>query len=68
MMYYVHTKTDKQGDHEVHKEGCQWLPDVNNRTYLGDYSNCKDAVSKARNLGYSPTNGCVHCCPSCHTS
>ncbi|PHM63228.1 hypothetical protein Xish_02462 [Xenorhabdus ishibashii] len=26
MKYYVHTKTDNQGDHEVHREGCNRMP------------------------------------------
>lgn len=68
MKYYVHTKTDNQGDHEVHKETCDYLPAASNRAYLGEYSNCSDAVSKAKSMGYKPTNGCYYCCNACHTS
>ena len=46
--YYVNKKAQENGDHEVHKESCDYLPNINNRKYLGLFSNCHDAVKKAR--------------------
>ena len=66
--YYVHTKKDAQGDYEVHKEGCDYLPSAANREYLGTFSGCKEAVKAAEDKGYKPANGCVHCSKECHTS
>lgn len=65
--YYVHTKTDDEGDYEVHVSDCSWLPNEENRKYLGNFNNCKEAVTEARKY-FSPVNGCKHCCKLCHTS
>ncbi|MGJ0639261.1 hypothetical protein [Xenorhabdus bovienii] len=40
MKYYVHTKTDKQGDHEVYREGYNRMPLDENRVHLGDFIRC----------------------------
>ncbi|MDF0535993.1 hypothetical protein KDN34_08725 [Shewanella yunxiaonensis] len=66
--YFVHTKTDAQGDYEVHTENCNKLPTEENREYLGTFDNCADAVREAKHLGYAAANGCYFCCTSCHTS
>ncbi len=65
--YYVNKNAQDNGDYEVHHHGCAYLPDINNREYLGDYSSCAPAVSKAKQT-YSRANGCYYCSPSCHTS
>ena len=36
MRYYVNKNAQPNGDHEVHRATCIWLPDVENRIYLGD--------------------------------
>jgi len=64
--YYVNKKAQSNGDHEVHHEDCRYLPDSENRKYLGQYSNCKDAVKEAKK-DYSQVNGCKTCSPDCHT-
>ena len=64
--YYVNTGKDKDGHNEVHVEGCSWLPSVLNRDYLGNYSNCRPAVTEAISRGYN-ANGCFHCSKPCHT-
>lgn len=66
--YYIHTLKDAQGDHEVHIETCTRLPLVTNREHLGNFNHCRDAVSKAKEKGYKPVNGCYWCCRECHTS
>ncbi len=65
--YYVNTGKDKDGHNEVHTESCDFLPSVLNREYLGYYSNCKDAVEKAKSNGYKEADGCIHCSRDCHT-
>lgn len=42
--YHVHIKTDKEGDHEVHKGTCFWLPKQSRRVYLGTFWSCHPAV------------------------
>ncbi len=65
--YYVNKNAQSNGDHEVHKEGCSYLPLASNRIYLGEFSSCRSAVSAAKRY-YSKVNGCYYCCNACHTS
>lgn len=65
--YYVNKNAQTNGDHEVHKSGCSWLPEPENRIYLGNFNNCHAAVRKARDH-YSQVNGCYYCSIQCHTS
>ena len=64
--YYVNKNAQTNGDHEVHDQYCNFLPKVENRIYLGEFSNCSSAVSKAKEY-YSKVNGCYYCCNDCHT-
>ena len=64
--YYVNKNTDAQGNHEVHRESCAYLPQPTNREYLGYFSNSHDAVYKAKQQ-YPTADGCWHCCPESHT-
>lgn len=36
------------------------MPDVGNRIYLGEFSNCRDAVREAKKH-YPQSNGCYYC-------
>lgn len=65
--YYVNKNAQSNGDHEVHKSGCSYMPISENRIYLGEFSNCHSAVSEAKK-SYTQTNGCYYCCRPCHTS
>lgn len=65
--YYVNKNAQSNGDHEVHTSGCSFVPEVDNRVYLGDFDRCQPAVSKAKEH-YSQVNGCYYCSNSCHTS
>ncbi|CAI8858853.1 MULTISPECIES: hypothetical protein [unclassified Chryseobacterium] len=65
--YYVNKKAQANGDHEVHHENCIYLPSIDNRKYLGQFSSCKDAVREAKR-DYSKANGCKTCSNECHTS
>lgn len=64
--YYVNKNAQSTGEHEVHKEGCSYLPASENRLFLGCFDNCKDAVAEARKT-YKVIDGCYYCCNSCHT-
>lgn len=66
MRYYVNKNAQGDGFHEVHTVSCAWLPDIENRIYLGDFSNGKDAVKVAKQY-YSNVDGCYYCNPEAHT-
>ncbi|EIO3983019.1 hypothetical protein ACKB4K_002063 [Vibrio vulnificus] len=67
MKYYVNKNKQPNGDNEVHTLTCTWSPLEHNRVYLGEFSSCAPAVTKARQMGYK-ANGCAYCSSSCHTS
>jgi len=64
--YYVNKNAQSNGDHEVHKEGCSYMPLVGNKLNLGSHTGCSSAVKKAKET-YSKSNGCYYCCKPCHT-
>ena len=64
--YYVNKNAQANGDHEVHKSGCDFMPNKENRVYLGDYSTCWPAVVEAKKH-YNQVDGCKFCSPACHT-
>ena len=66
-IYYVNKNAQPNGDHEVHKMGCTWMPDASNRIYLGDFLNCHGAVAEAKKY-YRTADGCFYCSPACHKS
>lgn len=69
MRYYLNKNAQSNGDHEVHTHSCSWCPDEENRIYLGDFDNCKEAVKKAKELHPEwKINGCYYCSRECHTS
>jgi hypothetical protein len=64
--YYVNKNVQLNGDHEVHEQGCVFMPSGKNSEYLGDFENCRDAVREAEKT-YSQVNGCSFCSSACHT-
>jgi len=66
-LYYVNKNAQANGDHEVHKSGCSFMPDEGNRKYLGSFTNCFDAVREAKKY-YPKSNGCYYCSKECHTT
>lgn len=66
--YYVNKNAQWSGsgagEHEVHMSSCNYLPI--NKTYLGEFSSCRDAVSTAKNY-YRNVDGCYWCANACHT-
>ena len=65
--YYVNRNAQASGDHEVHQTGCSYLPDEQNRLYLGVFMSCAPAVREAKKT-YVRSNGCYFCSRPCHTS
>lgn len=65
--YYVNKNAQSNGDHEVHKSGCSYMPEEHNRIYLGDFTSCHGAVSEAKKR-YPKSNGCYYCSRDCHTT
>ena len=66
MRFYVNKYAQPTGEHEGHRSNCAWLPDAENRIYLGDFATSQAAVKEARKY-YSCVDGCKHCCPESHT-
>lgn len=64
--YYVNQNAQSNGDHEVHKEGCSYLPEPKNKLYLGDFASCGPAVTEAKKH-YPKSNGCYFCSKPCNT-
>lgn len=64
--YYVNKNAQSNGDHEVHKSGCSFMPLNENRISLGDHSTCQSAVKEAKKH-YTQVNGCYYCSEACHT-
>ena len=64
--YYVSKKAQDNGDREVHREGCGYLPGQEDRIYLGEFRDCRTAVWEAKKY-YAQVNGCFYCLRECHT-
>ncbi len=63
--FYVSKDAEMDCGHEVHREGCMYLPPPERILYLGKLACAFSAVSEARKL-YRKTDGCLHCTPECH--
>ena len=66
-IYYVNKQAQSNGDHEVHKSGCSYMPSTENSIFLGEFSSCHGAVREAKKY-YPQADGCYYCSPDCHTS
>lgn len=66
--YYVNNdQTHNPGlHHEVHTQECAEKLGIINKSYLGCYNNCQDALTEAKKKYYD-ADGCVQCCYYCHT-
>ncbi|WBQ09279.1 hypothetical protein L2D01_10260 [Hyphomonadaceae bacterium ML37] len=65
--YYVNKRAQATGEHEVHRDGCSYLPAPENRVYLGDFPDCHHAIEKARSM-FGKSDGCYHCSYACHAA
>ncbi len=64
--YYVNKNQQANGDHEVHSLGCVFMPNIENRQYLGMFATCRSAVTEAKKY-YPQSNGCFYCSLECHS-
>lgn len=65
--YYFNDKVDDNYRHEVHTKECLYLPAVENRTYIGYESSCKEAINLANAKHPSKDfDGCFWCSRACH--
>jgi len=58
--YYANNSAVSNGDHEVHEWACIGRPRIYECVYLGEFSNCGDAVTEARKTN-PKAKGCVWC-------
>ena len=65
-LYYVNDRAQTNGDHEVHEDNCPYMPEPRNRTFLGYFADCTQAITEAKKR-YTQVNGCKTCCLKCHT-
>jgi len=65
--YYVNKHPQPNGDHQVHKDGCSYLPRKEYILFLGLHANCDDALKEAKKT-YIQSNGCFSCSYECHTA
>ena len=63
--YCVNINVQPNGDHEVHREDCDFLP--SHRKDLGDHGTCRTAVAQAKQYFWQ-SNGCFFCFRECHSS
>ena len=63
--YYVNMNLQDNGDNEVHKHGCEWMPGPQYRIFLGYFNNCHEAVKEAKKTYPFTADGCRYCCPEC---
>ncbi len=64
--YYVNSVAQLNGDHEVHAQGCSYMPAEANRIPLGSFEKCNAAVVAAGKY-FTQVNGCYFCSNACHT-
>ena len=64
--YCVNKNAQSNGDHEVHRDGCSYMPQAQNQLPLGEHYTCVTAVAAAKRV-YPSANGCAYCSSACNT-
>ena len=62
--YYLNKRPLINGYYSVHKEGCPFLEEKNERIYLGKYESCYDAIKIAKQAALN-SDGCYFCLKGC---
>ncbi|OQP35206.1 MULTISPECIES: hypothetical protein [Pantoea] len=60
--YYVSKHSGYNNNHVVHAAGCQYLPPLDARLFLGTFYTANAAIQQARKY-YPGSLGCEACCP-----
>jgi hypothetical protein len=47
-LYYVNSFPNRDGEYEVHEEGCKYLPNFLTRKFLDYLPNAKKTINKAK--------------------
>ncbi len=63
--FYVNKNPQSTGEHEVHQQGCSYMPAPQNCKDLGLFTSCHGAVIEAKKY-YSNVDGCYYCSRPCH--
>lgn len=61
MHYYINNRTQPNGEHQIHRTGCTFMPDSETRTYLGQFDSSASALAEARRR-YKQATLCHYCC------
>lgn len=64
--YYVNDDAQPTGEHEVHRQGCSYMPGERNKQHVGYFDSCQPALVAAA-AHYPNVDGCYFCCRPCHT-
>ena len=66
--YCVEKGTHPNGDHVLHRIGCNWAPEQRDLVIpLGWFSYCLEAIPEAEKH-YEQVNGCYYCSNGCHST
>jgi hypothetical protein len=60
MKYFLNKRSLPECGYLVHEENCPFLPEENDRLYLGNYNSGHDAISAARKI-IPKANLCYYC-------
>lgn len=60
--YYVNNRTQANGDHQIHRTGCSFMPETDSRCYLGEFDSFARALVEAHRR-YKQVGVCRYCCP-----
>lgn len=65
--YYLNRRAQANGDHELHRAGCAYLPPDEGRISLGEHADGAAALQKAKEHA-ARVNACYYCLPEYHLS
>lgn len=65
LIFGLDSEKNDQGQHLVHRLGCQHYPHRDRVIRLGRHDDCPEAIEEAK-AHRTPVNGCWACIPSCH--
>lgn len=67
MKYYIDTRADADGVHEIHREYCCFLPERGARRLPGVFFLNERVIEEARKfIGDGRFDGCIWCCSDIH--
>ena len=64
--YHVSKESKNNGEHEIHKSTCSFLPVSEKRIFLGFLSSCNEAIAEAKKH-FEEVNPCYYCCFEYHS-